>query len=376
MTATRAGRLQGRLARASWLLVLAGSCAYKVDLPTAMPVGDAGANPDGAAAVPDTSFDQSSPSERTWPGRPDGSCMTQRVVTTPLEMIIALDRSSTMQRQFDGTTRLQAAQQAVQELTLNHSSVQFGLEQFPSPRDCNGLTCCAGQISVQPAPMPYSSTAIKNQMTCAPGDSGCPVAGNDSPSHAALNRCCDFFTNEGSWEPFSQFVLLITDRDPSCAGDASSDTSLCAQAMLEASKLRGIGVSVFVVSLNNDIQNTSCLASIAADPSRSAGNSQFKAVADQQQLRDALSAVMDSVEVNACRFRVGFSPSSPPADPKRVEVIVNNNKVVPFDSSGQDGWSFSDDTSREIVLSGSWCKTFTAAPDTATSTPVVIACSP
>jgi hypothetical protein len=54
-----------------------------------------------------------------------------------------------------------------------------------------------------------------------------------------------------------------------------------------------------------------------------------------------------------------------------VEVTVNN-QTVPSDPSGQNGWRFSDDSSREIVLSGSSCKAVTAAPDTAI--PVVMAC--
>ena len=196
------------------------------------------------------------------------------------------------------------------------------------------------------------------------------MAGNDSPSHLALGKCRDYFDNEGSRERLSQFVLLVTDRDPSCAGDASTDTSSCNDAVAEASKLRKIGVPVFVVSLNNDGQSTGCLTSIAAaGPSNSAGNSQFVAVADQQQLSDALSAIMNSVQANACRFRVRPSPSNP----DRVEVTVNN-RPVPSDPSGQEGWSFSDDSSREIVLSGSWCEAVTAAPDS--PIPVVSTCWP
>lgn len=366
---TRAGRPP---ASTSWLLVLTGlSCTYTYHVGLPGPVGDAGGNSDetGGAQASDASLDQSSPSDRSGFNRPD-ECANFRhlnVQQNQVEMIVALDRSTSMQKNaFDSTTRLQAAQTALLESIRAHPSIQFGIEQFPSARDCNGATCCADWVSVPPAP--YHATSIQEQMACGSGDPDCTVASSDSPSHLALQKCRVWFTSEGQGSS-SQFVLLVTDQDPTCAGDASTDASLCSLAGDEAARLKKIGVQVFVVSLNNDAQSTGCLASLAAaSPSTSAGNSQFVAATEQADLKGKLEAIMTAVEVNVCRF----SLVNPPDNPGQVVVSVNHQRLQRDPSGPQGGWRFSDATSSEVVLSGSYCAALTSGQDD--TTPWVLDC--
>ena len=342
---------------ASWLLALMGlSCrTYWVGLPG--PAGDAGgdAAETGGAQASDASIEQSSASDRPGGNRPD-QCWNSHnlnVHQNQVEMIIALDRSTSMQKTaFDSTTRLQAAQQAVVASTGAHPGIWFGLEQFPSSKDCYGATCCAGGLSVQPAP--NHAIGIQEQLTCGSGDPGCTVASSDSPSHSALQKCRQWYTLEGQ-ASVSQFVLLITDQDPTCASDASADASLCSQAYDEVAKLAKLGVQTFFVSLNSDAQSTNCLASIPTGPSTFAGNSQFVVATDQASLRARLEDIMIAAEANMCRFSVDALDST-------AQVVVSvNHDHVPFVSSAQQaGWRFSDTNPGEIVLSGSYCGEFTS----------------
>ena len=350
---TRPGRPP---ASTSWLLVITGlSCTYHIGLPWV--AGDAGGSSDetGGAQDPDASIDQSSPSDRRGFNRGDGcSNFSFNVRQNQVEMIIALDRSTSMQRTaFDSTTRLQAAQQAVVASTGAHPGIEFGLEQFPSSKECYGATCCAGGLSIQPAP--DHAISIQEQLACGSGDPGCTVASSDSPSHSALQKCRELYTIEGQGSS-SQFVLLITDQDPTCAGDASTDASLCSQAGDEVAKLTKLGVQTFFVSLNSDAQSTSCLASIPAGPSSSAGNSQFAVATDQADLKAKLEAIMTAAEVNMCRF----SLPNPPDNPNQVVVKVNHDRVPSVPSGQQAGWRFSDTNPSEVVLSGSYCSGFTS----------------
>jgi hypothetical protein len=208
-------------------------------------------------------------------------------------------------------------------------------------------------LSIQPAPNHWIS--IQQQLTCASGDPGCTVASSDSPSYSALQKCHEWYTNEGQGSS-SQFVLLITDQDPTCAGDSSTDASLCSQAGDEVAKLTKLGVQTFFVSLNSDAQSTNCLASIPAGPSTSAGNSQFVVATDQADLRAKLEDIMTAAEVNMCRF----SLAHPPDNPSQVVVTVNRDRVPSVPNGPQAGWRFSDTNPSEVVLSGSYCSDFTS----------------
>ena len=377
--ATRAGRPKGQcLASASWPLVLAGmSCTWPVELPGPVAVEDAGLSPDETGGIrsvdasADASVDQASSSDRQrYRGSDD--CPNPRYIPllpNTVEMIIALDRSTSMQQHaFDSTTtRWQAAQQAILAAIQNHPSIQFGLELFPWSSDCNnGAGCCAGQVSVWPGP--NHSTNIATQMACGSGDAGCPIAGDDSPSHLALRQCRESFAREGSQTRFSQFILLVTDQDPTCAGDVSPEGSPCNVAVNEAEKLgvRNVGVQTFVVALNSDVQSTTCLAEIAAANASSFNdNLQFFAAMDSTVLGQQLDTIMTSVEANLCRF----SLVRPPNNPDQLNVTVNGKRVAPDASGQQGGWSLSDPST--LVLSGSSCADVMAG-----HTPIVMDCSP
>jgi hypothetical protein len=278
------------------------------------------------------------------------------VLSNTVEMIVALDRSTSMQKTaFESTTRWQAARQAILASTAAHPGIQFGIEQFPSLKDCGGQSCCADWPSVQP----YHSTGIEEQLACGLGDAGCPNAGDDSPSHSALSQCREYFNAEGSQGQL-QFVLLVTDKDPTCAGDVSTDSSPCDRALDEASKLgKNIGAQTFVVALNNDGHSPDCLKQIVATNAFNFTGDlpQLVVATDQDQLKAGLESIMTSVEANLCQFFL----VQPPRNPDQVSITLDHVPVK-RDPTGQQGWRFSDANSSEIVLSGPDCKKLTSAP--------------
>jgi hypothetical protein len=330
-----------------------------------MPAEDAGANLDGTVGdfASDTSLDESSSGDRFW-SRGSDQCNFLRVFQPHVEMIIALDRSASMQRNaFDSTTRFQAFQQVIDSSIGSHPRIQYGLEQFPSWKDCGTATCCAGSVAVPPAP--NHSTEIQNSMGsgCGPGDMGCQAAGIDSPSHLALGLCRDYFAKEGSQGHSSYFVLLVTDRDPTCGSDPSTGSSVCSLAVDEAAKLGANLVQTFILSLNDDASATGCLSEMA---SRNAtyftdGTPQFLVASDQPQLRAQLDTIMTTAEAKLCRFSLDPAPSNP--DQMVVEI---NHARVPRDQ----GWSFTDTTFSEIVLTGAYCTEVTSTQGD--NTPMVL----
>ncbi len=344
--ATRAGRPKGQgLASSSWLLVLAGiSCTYPVELPGVLV--DAGRNTGGTGGLAgsDASVDQLSSNDRPWfYGCPNPKPVNITKASNTVEMIIALDRSTSMQQHaFD-------SKQAILDAIKKHPGIKFSLEQFPWSRDCNnGAACCASQVSFSPAP--NQSTSIATQLGCGPGDAGCPPTGDDSPSHLALRQCGDFFAGDGSQWAFSRFVLLMTDRDPTCGGDVFPGP--CSEATDEAAKLGapGVSVQIFVVALNSDGASVDCLNKIAAANAYSIGGSdqQFFSATDQTELGQRLGDIMTLAEKPLCEFLL----HAPYDNPDQLEVTVNGQSVG-YDPGGQNGWKLSDPYT--LVLSGSSC---------------------
>ena len=372
---TPAGRPKGPcLSSAPWLLIFTGlSCiTYPVQLPGV--AEDAGPSSDttSGAQASDTSFDQFSSGDKPWSNRPD-ECANPHLLgvhSTSVEMIIALDRSTSMQNEaFGSTTRWQAAKQAIVRSTGAHPSIQFDIEQFPTLRDyCGGQTCCAGLVWDQP----FGPTGIDEQLACGSGDAGC-LTTDDSPSHEALAKCREHFDGLGSRGNSSWFVLLLTDKDPSCGGDSPGGGWYCNQAVSEAFKLgKNFSVQTFIVALNSDGHSPDCLQNAAAANASyfTGGAEQLLVATNEDQLSQNLETIMNLAEVNVCRFSLWRAPDNP----AQVSVTINQRSVPPDMANAEGGWRFSVTDPSEIVLSGSFCKDLRSAKGN--SNPQVTDCQP
>jgi hypothetical protein len=103
-----------------------------------------------------------------------------------------------------------------------------------------------------------------------------------------------------------------------------------------------------VLSLNDDASATGCLEKMAGSNANyfTDGAQQFWVASDQPQLRAQLDTIMTTAEAKLCRFSLDPTPSNP--DQMVVEI---NHAHVPRDQ----GWSFTDTTFSEIVLTGASC---------------------
>lgn len=342
------------LASASWLLLLAGlSCKYNVTLPWV---------PDGARApMADSSFDQSPPpfpdtplSGPDGPG-PDGPvCTGDKYQEWPLnadqvQILVAIDRSNSMLREFDSTIpKSQAAWAALNTSAESHPRILFATSFFPWT-SCGTMSCCAGYF-LPPNFLPGPADASSG---CVPSDPGCLPASNDSPSHKALQMAGTYINSDkgsGHWEVHKFILVLITDQAPSCAGDSSPASPPCSSAIDEARKLGNQGVQTFVLFPSADGRSApECLSNIARQNAQFFYDSQQLYVAkNSQDLSNRLEEIVYPIEKRLCRFSVGTATID-------QIVRVKIGKDFPSrDDGGRAGWAW-DSASGEIVLTGDAC---------------------
>jgi hypothetical protein len=73
---------------------------------------------------------------------------------------------------------------------------------------------------------------------------------------------------------------------------------------------------------------------------------QFLVASDQPQLRDQLDTIVTTAEAKLCRFSLDPTPSNP----DQMVVQIGHEHV-----QRDQGWSFTDTTFSEIVLTGAYC---------------------
>jgi hypothetical protein len=367
---TRTGRPKGQgLASSLCLLVLAGvSCKVQVSLPSA----DSGPGDSGSGGARDTgvSFDAPPVSvEKTGSFSEQCRSNTHGAYVSPydVQMVIALDRSSSMQQKlFDGTmSRLQAAQAALKQALSEHTGIDYFLEPFP----CAGPYCYCGRGSTCCTVEPSLLTSIENQMGCgfADGGWGCSPSGNDSPSHQALRLSREYLLNP-RWSPphAFRFILLITDKDPTCSGDASIDA--CGQAKDEAARNLISSVQTFVLSLNSDSSGTPCLQDIANASATAGAPSQFSTATYQQELKQQIGEILTKVEKNRCWFYVDGPPNGQSSTVNQpVQVMVDGNYLP-----SERGYNYNP-INKTLVLDEAPCEAWLKSGDPA---PTVTLCQP
>jgi hypothetical protein len=349
----RTGRPKGRcLTSAVGLSIVLGlSCSASVTLPGEWAVLDGGGGSGGGSTVPDASRD----SARGGNGGSEqcgANAHYQQVGVGPnsVEMIVALDRSSSMETNTLGTTtRLQAAQDAIKKMAGDHPGIRFGLDVFPVSSNSCGLS----QLVFKPE---FNRLAGTDNLACGSSDAGClPPGLSDSPSHKALGDSIEYFRSWGASGSWSQVVLLITDRDPICASYPSSTLDICNQMVDLASKFGNAGL--FIVALAGDKASTSCLSRVAsANNPFYFGNppDRFSIAPTQDELGKKLGEIAFFVEQSLCRFPLVTQQSHVADNPDQVVVSINNQPVQHVPAAGGEGWSIDHNA---LILSGSYCDT-------------------
>lgn len=332
------GARRGRrtLASTSWLLLLAGlSCKYDVTLPWTMPEDAKAREP---VASPDASFDQApAPSPDTPTQNSDtracpGGWQDLSAHPNFLQIIVAIDRSANMMKDFDSATisKTQAAWDALSSAIEQHSRISFVPIWFPWPTNCGTFACCASPLPTGRGSAPDAS------LGCLPYEAGCLSSSNDSPSHAALQKA-----NAATRYGLTTTVVLITDQNPSCAGD-SPESNACDLTSGWLSTLSKQPTRTFVLVPNTDGRLPDCFNRIAKQNPRDFPASQIIPAKTSQELTWQLEKIAKENERGLCRFYFWD------VNLNDIEQIRIGGTLVP-----RDGWQIDQGA---IVLSDDQCK--------------------
>jgi hypothetical protein len=323
------------LANTAWLLILAGfSCNYKVTLPW-VPVDASmpGVPVDASTPAPDASMDQMpSASSDTPIFSPDGpQCRESTRQFSTQRILVAIDRSLSMSmpKSFDSTSKMQAAWYAFYEVANAHPKIAFSSSCFPGTT-CGGTCCPDGWTNWE------SGHFVKSENACGLSDGGFGTS-SDSPSAQLLEQ------SVAGAAKFATLVL-ITDQNPSCAGNTNDAGSLCDMAVAHAITLGKQQVrTLVVVPIADGKPIPDCLSSIAQKNAASFSDAQqIWSAQNRQSLRSRLENIASDVEKNICRFK-------PDQKPDQVTIA---GVTIPRDETGQTGWDFVDG---QIVLSSEAC---------------------
>lgn len=151
--------------------------------------------------------------------------------TTPVNMLLVLDKSGSMDSKPDGassTTLWQAVRTALSDALESASpAVSFGLQLFPGQgviKDCDGADCCGisgTEVDVEVGQGDEPRAAILDKLSRTQPGGGTPTA-------EALARAYHYYTSgPGADLEGAKFVLLATDGGPNCNEGNSCEAEAC-----------------------------------------------------------------------------------------------------------------------------------------------------
>ncbi len=261
-----------------------------------------------------------------------GKCGQQNFMlqTQPAEIVLVLDRSSSMRERFgDGNTKW-AAVVPVLDSTLMKTSglLHWGLKTFPEGTE-NCLTTDA--IAVPVAPGNYNAVSGAISMS-GPDGHGTPLA----PAVVKTTAYLKSLTS-----PNPKVMLVATDGLPNCPDRSGPADSVAA---VKAAADANIRTFVIGVSLAGDQKAVQTLDMIAA-----AGNGAPKhfPVNNPAELEAALATITG--QVASCSFPLDKAPPSPNDVSFRI-----NNKQIARDTSRATGWDYGPNF-RSIQVFGKTC---------------------
>ena len=289
----------------------------------------------------------------------DANCgmLTQETTRQPVDVLLVLDRSSSMDWSLDQdcyctatagspgtlctnttncTSRWNAIKPAVTTTLSTSSYVNWGLKFFGS---ASLPTCGLSTTMEVKVDEPNSASLVQSEIDKAKLSLGTPTAAAINAATAYLKTVSD--SNK-------KFILVATDGEPNCGGNpANINTDDVAGASSAAAAANTAGFPVYVVGIGPTVANLTQLA-------QSGGTKYFYPVSSPQQLVDALSSI--SKKVGSCSFQA----ANEPPDSNNIAVYVNKQQVA---KDPNNGWTFGS-TTTEIKLTGSFCDDITAGKDT------------
>jgi hypothetical protein len=269
---------------------------------------------------------------------PSGDARPITPFPTPVDVVVALDRSTGMNAKFnDGSTLGSASSEALRTVVSRYEkAVNFALVLFPSPGNCSSdPSCCVGRVSSPTTP--GFSFALDSCNT-----PGACVTTSQRPIAEALDSTYSFYSQ--NFDP-NRYLLLLTSGDPGCGsgpGDNCDDEEFRTYDLQNRihvwTEVIGVGLS----------EGGGCLGKLARAgglaPLASTTTSSF-------ELSAKIDEFVRSIADDACSLDL----HPPPGSGDEVAVFQNG---MPIPNGGPNGWEFDGVNRSSILLKGTTCDRF------------------
>lgn len=274
-------------------------------------------------------------------------------------VMLTLDRSSSMSSSFGSGTRWTTLTNALASaLPPIDTSVQLGALTFPSVGSTGQSCAVSGAAEIGPAT--GNAAAIIDLMRKNGPGGATPTAGGIDAAGAALAAFRAAKT--------ARAIVLATDGAPDCNSALDGATCRCLDSSCvgrpercldDARTVKSIGaqlsggIPTYVVGIQSstnasfaDVLDAMAIAGGRPLPLGSAHR--YYAVTSSAELDAALVAIRD--QVGSCTYL----SSSVPSGDGTISLSIDGT-LVPYDSTGAQGWRWSDQANGEIVLAGDVC---------------------
>ncbi len=300
------------------------------------------------------------------PATGDANCgaTTNELTKKPADLLLVLDRSSSMTRAMDSADDCAASSSSCSQrwetmtsslstvLASSPADVNWGLKFFTSPaastttgtggKTGRGSTnACIVSPGVEVAVSPNNASAIQAQIDQA-------GTANSTPTRLAIEAAVTYLNTVNDGNP--KYILLATDGEPNCSpGSTSAGSSDLAGTVTAVQNAAAAGYKVFVIGVGPETGNLTDLA-------LAGGTEHYYPATTPAELSSALSTIVGTVAAG-CTYQIG---AAPPANPNAIGVYLDKS-LVP--QSGTNGWSF-DSTNTKITINGSYCDDLTSGKKT------------
>jgi hypothetical protein len=249
--------------------------------------------------------------------------------SVPANVLIVLDRSSSMDEPIPGGTKWTVAKQAIIDILGAYGgAVHFGLMLYPGTdlSGMKGATCGPGVIFVDPGPQ--TSSAIITTLA------GAGTTMFDTPTAESLTALVNY---EGLKDPKREnTILLVTDGQSTC-----NDPVPVVAKLYSGSP----SIKTFVVGFGDGV-NPMELNSLAKSGGTAHAQLPFYYKASDGE---ALGAAFQEIagKVLSCAYVLAKTPP----DPNELYVYVDGKELL---EGTQDGWVY-DAATNQITFSGATC---------------------
>jgi len=270
---------------------------------------------------------------------------TVKLDKKPADLLLVLDRSSSMTRAMDSANNCAANSTTCSQrwetmtsslatvLASSPTDVHWGLKFFTTPSTSTTRTSgsCTVSSGVEVAVAPNTASAIETQISQA-------GTASSTPTRTAIEAAVAYLKTLTDGNP--RYILLATDGEPNCApGASNTSNSDLAGTITAIQAAAAAGYKVYVIGVGPETGNLTDLA-VAG------GTNHFYPATTPAELSNALTTIVGTVSAG-CSYQIGGSSTNSSA----IGVYLDKS-LIPQGST--DGWSL-DSAKTTITINGTYC---------------------